>query len=114
MGAFPTDRRYLIFPAAGPRFTLYDHSRLNPELPGLFLTQYFRWFVDRGGSVPMGVPNDVAMAAAQRDICPSGHTMMILVLIHYSFACRLRVRRLIFVVGILVVTAAVISVSTTW
>jgi membrane-associated phospholipid phosphatase len=47
------------------------------------------------------------MAKAQRDIFPSGHTMMTLVLIHYSFRARLRVRWFILVAGILVITAAV-------
>ncbi len=98
---------YFLFPAAGPRFTLHDHSLLNSELPGLFLTPYLRWFVNWGGSVPMGVPNDVAMANAQRDIFPSGHTMMTLVMIHYSFRCRVRVRYLVLAVGILVIAGAV-------
>ena len=98
---------YFLFPAAGPRFTLHDHSLIDSELPGLLLTPYLRWFVNWGGSVPMGVPNDVAMAKAQRDIFPSGHTMMTLVMIHYSFRCQARVRYLILAVGILVITAAV-------
>ena len=55
----------------------------------------------------MGVPNDVAMAKAQRDIFPSGHTMMTLVLIYCSFRYRVRVRYLILIVGLLVVIAAV-------
>jgi membrane-associated phospholipid phosphatase len=98
---------YFILPAAGPRFTLHDHSRMNTELPGLFLTPYLRWFVDWGGSVPMGVPNEVAMAGAQRDIFPSGHTMMTLVLIYYSYRCRLRVRHFVLVTGVLIIVAAV-------
>jgi membrane-associated phospholipid phosphatase len=106
-GFFLSYAGYFLIPAAGPRFTLHDHSLLNSELPGLFLTSYLRWFVNWGGSVPMGVPNDVAMAKAQRDIFPSGHTMMTLVLIHYSFRARLRVRWFILVAGILVITAAV-------
>jgi membrane-associated phospholipid phosphatase len=106
-GFFLSYLGYFLLPAAGPRFTLHDHSRLNSELPGLFLTSYLRWFVNWGGSVPMGVPNDVAMAKAQRDIFPSGHTMMTLVMIHYSFRCQARVRYLILAMGILVITGAV-------
>ncbi len=106
-GFFLSYLGYFLFPAVGPRFTLHDHSLLNSELPGLLLTPYLRWFVNWGGSVPMGVPNDVAMAKAQRDIFPSGHTMMTLVLIHCSFRCRARVRYLILVAGTLVIAAAV-------
>ena len=106
-GFFLSYLGYFILPAAGPRFTLHDHVLLNSELPGLFLTPYLRWFVDWGGSVPTGIRNDVAMAKAQRDIFPSGHTMMTLVMIHYSFRCQARVRYLILVVGILVITGAV-------
>lgn len=98
---------YFLFPAAGPRFTMHDHSLLNVELPGLLLTPYLRWFINWGGSVPMGVPNHVAMAKAQRDIFPSGHTMMTLVLIYHSFRYRVRVRHLILIVGLLVIIAAV-------
>lgn len=106
-GFFLSYLGYFLFPAAGPRFALHNHSLLNSELPGLFLTPYLRWFVNWGGSVPMGVPNDVAMANAQRDIFPSGHTMMTLVAIHNSFRCQVRVRYFILVVGILVIAGAV-------
>lgn len=106
-GFFISYLGYFMLPAAGPRFTLHDHSLLDKELPGLVLTPYLRWFVNWGGSVPMGVPNQVAMAQAQRDIFPSGHTMMTLVLIYHSFRCRLRVRHFILVAGILVIIAAV-------
>jgi membrane-associated phospholipid phosphatase len=106
-GFFLSYAGYFLFPAAGPRFTLHDHSLLNSELPGLLLTPYLRWFVDWGGSVPMGVPNSVAMAKAPRDIFPSGHTMMTLVLVHCSFRCRVRLRYVVLAAGILIITAAV-------
>jgi membrane-associated phospholipid phosphatase len=47
------------------------------------------------------------MSLTQRDVFPSGHTMMTLVMIHYSYRCQVRVRYLILVVGILVIAGAV-------
>ena len=75
---------YFFLPAVGPRFTLHSFSALDHDLPGLLLTPYLRWFVNFGGSVPMGVPDAVAIAGTQRDVFPSGHTMMTLVLMYLS------------------------------
>jgi membrane-associated phospholipid phosphatase len=75
-------------PAVGPRFTLHDFTTLEQELPGLLLTPYLRWFVNIGESVPMGVSSVEAMAGAQRDVFPSGHTMMTLVLMVLSVRYR--------------------------
>jgi len=98
---------YFSLPAVGPRFTLHDFSALDRELPGVFLTPYLRWFVNYGGSVPMGVPNDVAIAGTQRDVFPSGHTMMTLVLIYLSLRFRIRLRWFITVTGTLLIMATV-------
>ena len=98
---------YFFLPAVGPRFTLHDFSALNRDLPGIFLTPYLRWFVNFGGSVPMGVPNEAAIAGTQRDVFPSGHTMMTLVLIYLSMHFRIRLRWFIAVTGILLIMATV-------
>lgn len=98
---------YFFLPAIGPRFTLHDFSALDTDLPGVLLTPYLRWFVNAGGSVPMGVPNEVAIAGTQRDVFPSGHTMMTLVLMYLSAKLRAKVRFLIYIVGILLVVATV-------
>jgi len=98
---------YFFLPAVGPRFTLHDFSLLDTDLPGVFLTPYLRWFVNAGGSVPMGVPNDVAIAGTQRDVFPSGHTMMTLVLIYLSAKLKARVRYFIYVIGTLLIIATV-------
>jgi len=98
---------YFFLPAVGPRFTLHDFSALDRDLPGVVLTPYFRWFVNFGGSVPMGVPNDVAMAGTQRDVFPSGHTMMTLVLMYLSARFRLRLRWPILATGTLLILATV-------
>ena len=98
---------YFFLPAVGPRFTLHDFSALDRDLPGIFLTPYLRWFVNFGGSVPMGVPNEVAIAGTQRDVFPSGHTMMTLVLMYLSMRFRIRLRPFILVTGSLLILATV-------
>jgi membrane-associated phospholipid phosphatase len=98
---------YLFLSAVGPRFTLHDFPSLDHELPGVLLTPYLRWFVNAGESVPLGVPNAVALAGAQRDVFPSGHTMMMLVMIYLSARFRLKVRYFIYVTGTLLIIATV-------
>jgi membrane-associated phospholipid phosphatase len=98
---------YFALPAVGPRFTLHDFGMLDRDLPGLWLTPYLRWFVNYGESVPMGVPNAIAQAAAQRDVFPSGHTMMMLVLMTLSVRYRLRSRYFMLVNGTLLIVATV-------
>ena len=98
---------YFTLPAIGPRFTLHDFAALDRELPGLWLTPHLRWFVNAGESIPTGVPNDVAMSLTQRDVFPSGHTMMTLVLIYYAWHYRERVRWFVTVTGVLLILATV-------
>jgi membrane-associated phospholipid phosphatase len=98
---------YFTLPAVGPRFTLHDFGMLDRDLPGLCLTPYLRWFVNVGESVPMGVSNAVAQAAAQRDAFPSGHTMMMLVLMSLSVRYRLSTRYVMIVNGTLLIVATV-------
>lgn len=106
-GFFLSYLGYFLLPAVGPRFTLHDFSSLDTDLPGVLLTPYLRWFVNAGGSVPMGVPNDVAIAGTQRDVFPSGHTMMTLVLIYLSSKFRIGTRNLVYVTGTLLIVATV-------
>jgi membrane-associated phospholipid phosphatase len=53
------------------------------------------------------VPNDVAIAVTQRDVFPSGHTMMTIVLTHLSARYRLKTRYMMYVVGSLLIIATV-------
>jgi membrane-associated phospholipid phosphatase len=106
-GFFLSYLGYLFLPAVGPRFTLHDFPSLSGELPGLWLTEPLRWFVNSGESVLMNVPNDVAMASAQRDVFPSGHTMMTLVLMYIGFEGKAKVRWVIYIVGTLLIIATV-------
>jgi membrane-associated phospholipid phosphatase len=106
-GFFLSYLGYFFLPAVGPRFMLHDFSRLDTDLPGIVLTPYLRWFVNAGGSVPMNVPNDMAIAGAQRDVFPSGHTMMTLTLVYLSAKFQARVRHFIYVIGSLLIVATV-------
>ena len=98
---------YLFLPAVGPRFTLHDFSAMDRDLPGLWLTPYLRCFVNAGESVPPGASNALALSVAQRDVFPSGHTMMTLVLMYLSAKYRLRVRYVVYVTGTLLIVATV-------
>jgi len=106
-GFFLSYLGYFLLPAVGPRFTLHDFAALNRDLPGMFLTPALRWFVNFGGSVPMGVPNAEAIAETQRDVFPSGHTMMTLVVIVLSMRFRIRFRHAVLVTGALLIIATV-------
>ena len=96
---------YILVPAVGPRFTLYDFTGIERDLPGLLLTQPLRHFVDAGGLVPQGVPAAVAQSLAHRDVFPSGHTMMTLAAVWWSWRMRLAVRWLVTPVGAVLVFA---------
>ncbi len=98
---------YLFVPAVGPRFTLHDFAALDQELPGILFTPYLRWFVNAGESVPMGVPNALAYAAAQRDVFPSGHTMMMLIMMYFALRYRIASRWGIVGIGTLLILATV-------
>jgi len=98
---------YFLLPAAGPRFTLHDFSGLDVELPGLFLTPFLRQFVNFFESIPSGVPNVVALACAQRDVFPSGHTMMTLIAVLLAYRFALRIRHLVLAMGLLLIFATV-------
>jgi membrane-associated phospholipid phosphatase len=98
---------YLIVPGVGPRFTLHDFSLLDAELPGVFLTPYLRAFVNWGESIPAHATNAVAMAAAQRDVFPSGHTMLMLVMILIAVRYNLASRHFIIINGTLLIIATV-------
>jgi len=98
---------YFLLPAIGPRFTLHSFAALDRDLPGLYLTPYLRWFVNFGGSVPMGVPDSIAVAGTQRDVFPSGHTMMTIVVMYFCLRYRFRVRWFVVITGALLILATV-------
>jgi membrane-associated phospholipid phosphatase len=106
-GFFISYVAYFIFPAVGPRFTLHDFSKLDAELPGLIITPSLRWFVNIFESIHAGMPNSIALVSAQRDVFPSGHTMMTLAAIAFAWKFGLRIRYCILIIGILLIFATV-------
>jgi membrane-associated phospholipid phosphatase len=96
---------YFLFPAVGPRFTLHDFHTTNTDLPGLFFTDALREFVNSAESIPPNAMNPVDFA--QRDVFPSGHTQLTLVLIYLVFRSQLKSRFFILIVGILLIISTV-------
>lgn len=79
---------YLIFPANGPRFHLHDFYSISSELPGLFLTEPVRAFLNFGESIPPGVKNP--QDYVQRDAMPSLHTITAFLIMYLSWKFRSR------------------------
>ncbi len=96
---------YFIFPAVGPRFTLHAFEGLKTDLPGLFLTNPLRDFFNAAESIPRNAPNPVDFA--QRDVFPSGHTQLTLVVMLLAYQFRLKSRHFVLTVGILLIISTV-------
>ena len=106
-GFFLSYLGYFLLPAVGPRFTLHDFAAIDRELPGLWLTEQLRWFVNSGESIPVGVSTSEAIIHTQRDVFPSGHTMMTLVMMYLGAQYKVKARCFIYVTGILLIVATV-------
>ncbi len=96
---------YLLVPGVGPRFTLHDFSALKNELPGIFCTDAIRDFLNAGESIPRNAAS--AIATVQRDVFPSGHTEMTLIVIYLAAKFKLRSRYFLFILGTLLIFATV-------
>ncbi len=96
---------YFVLPGIGPRFTLHNFSQINQQLPGIFLTHYLREFIDYGESVRKGMANPAAYV--QRDVFPSGHTMITLIVMYLSVRLKSRSRYFFVPVGTLLIFATV-------
>lgn len=96
---------YIAFPAVGPRFTLHNFDSLGTELPGLWLTNGIREFLNAGESIPTSVSN--AIAFAQRDAFPSGHTQMTLISLYFAFHYKLKSRYVLFIFGTLLIISTI-------
>ena len=96
---------YLIMPAIGPRFFIHDFATLSLELPGLWLTEYFRAFVNNGGGIPVGVTNPADFV--NRDCMPSGHTMITLVNVYLIFKNKSKFRIPIFIFSMSLIFATI-------
>lgn len=96
---------YLLVPAIGPRFTLHNFSTIDAELPGLFLTEHLRMFINSGGGVPVGAFDSIA--TVNRDTFPSGHTELTLTAIYLAFTLKAKIRWGLLVVGSLLIISTV-------
>ncbi|OGU73048.1 MAG: hypothetical protein A2V93_07245 [Ignavibacteria bacterium RBG_16_34_14] len=96
---------YFALPGVGPRFTLHNFETINEELPGLFLTNPLREFVNIGESIPEGTQNPAEVV--QRDVFPSGHTMLTLIVMYLSVRLRSRSKYFFVLVGSLLIIATV-------
>jgi membrane-associated phospholipid phosphatase len=96
---------YFIMPAIGPRFFIHDFYAMSTELPGLFLTEFFRNVVNSGGGIPAGVMNPADFV--NRDCMPSGHTMVTLVNIYVVFRNKSIFRYPILIFGLSLIVSTV-------
>ena len=96
---------YFLVPAVGPRFTLHNFSKLNEELPGLFLTKFLREITNFGESIPNGSLH--AADLVQRDVFPSGHTQMTLIVMYLSAKLNVKSKYFLIPTGILLIFSTV-------
>lgn len=104
-GFFLSYLGYFTLPGIGPRFTLHTFETLNEQLPGLFLTNFLREIVNTGESIPSGTPNPAEVV--QRDVFPSGHTMITLIVLYLSIKLKSQTRFILVPIGILLIFATV-------
>jgi membrane-associated phospholipid phosphatase len=96
---------YFLVPAVGPRFTLHNFSQLDTELPGMFLTNFCREIINAGESIPANISNPIDVV--QRDVFPSGHTQLTLIVMFLANKFCIKTRWIIFIAGTLLVFSTV-------
>lgn len=96
---------YVAVPAIGPRFTLHDFENTDRELPGVLVTSALRVYTNTGESAPPGT--EYPAAVIQRDVFPSGHTEITLLVMLLAFRYRARSRWFLLVAGSLLIFATV-------
>jgi membrane-associated phospholipid phosphatase len=96
---------YFMVPAIGPRFTIHDFHAKSDELPGIYLTDSIRELLNRGESIPPDVKNPEDYV--QRDVFPSGHAQLMMVLMYAAWLFRLRCRYYMYVIGSLLLISTV-------
>ncbi|GAB1430144.1 hypothetical protein MASR2M18_09770 [Ignavibacteria bacterium] len=96
---------YFIMPAVGPRFTLHDYATTNADLPGLWLTDALRLFIDSGDNVALGTANPAS--TVHRNCMPSGHTLVSVVNLIMAFRFKVKMRYVLAVLAALLVISTV-------
>lgn len=89
---------YLFVPAIGPRFTIFEFSRISTELPGLFLTDILREIINVGGGIPVNSINPAS--DVNRDCMPSGHTMMTVINIYFAYKFNSKLKWIYYILGV--------------
>ncbi len=105
LGFFLSYIGYLLVPAIGPRFTLHNFSTINKDLPGLYFTKYLRDYVNAGESIPKGIINPAFYV--QRDVFPSGHTQMTLLVMYLAVKFKSKLKYFFLVDGTLLIFSTV-------
>jgi membrane-associated phospholipid phosphatase len=90
---------YIVLPSIGPRFTLHDFWSISTELPGVFLTEPLRWFINLGENIRVGMTSLQAAQAVTRDAFPSGHSETTLLTMILAFRYRAKSRWVILFIG---------------
>ena len=96
---------YFLLPAIGPRFTLHNFYSLPAELSGIFFTSWIRDFVNAGESISFNMAN--AAEVVQRDVFPSGHTQLTLIVVYLSHKNVLKTRWIISVLAALLIIGTI-------
>jgi membrane-associated phospholipid phosphatase len=96
---------YFTLPAIGPRFTLHDFDTMHEVHPGLWATEWLRGMINTGESIPPGTPNPAEVV--QRDVFPSGHTMITLIVMYLSYKLRSGTKYFIIPTGTLLIFSTV-------
>jgi membrane-associated phospholipid phosphatase len=96
---------YFLLPAVGPRFTLHNFYAIDRELPGLFFTTPMRNFINAGESISSVLPN--AIQIVQRDVFPSGHTQLTLIVVYLGHLYHLKTRWIMTILGTLLIVSTI-------
>lgn len=104
-GFFVSYIGYFFLPAIGPRFTLHDFALTNQELPGIFITNFLREVINSGESIPAGTLNPQLIV--QRDVFPSGHTMMTAIVMYLSIKFNSKAKWFLVICGSLLIFSTV-------
>lgn len=99
---------YMLLPGVGPRFTLHEFSLLPTEMPGLWLTDFFRYLIDSGENIHASMTSSEAMKYVTRDVFPSGHTMMAFITMLLALKYKTRSRWVINFFGVGLIMATVL------
>jgi len=103
-GFFVSYVGYFMLPGIGPRFTLHDFGMTDIELPGLLLAEPLRHLINSGGSVNNG---QSVIESFQRDVFPSGHTMMTIISMYLGVKLKCKIKYFLLITGTLLIFSTV-------